>query len=222
MDTAQKSRMITFDVNFDVDLWAKWAETAGIDGRAINFALFNGEQLFKNDGVQVVNARNYTTFCNAIGGVPDWSKTESLGMILTISKGCFTDPKNVVGHLFTMFIANKLDKLISPEDLLKGDWDTVHARAKQCVYDNGHYRADIASVLATRFLNYSIKYFDTKGSKESVVCERLLKFVDASQDRNNQIFSEDLLFNIAKTLVTKYPGRTNKLMMNSKIRKALM
>lgn len=172
--------------------------------------------------MQRINSRSYVTFCNAISGLDDWEKPNDLAMILNISKGCFTDEKNIIGHLFTMFIANKLDKLISPEDLLTGNWDVIKNRARNCVYDNGTYRADIGSVLATRFLNYSMKYFDTKGSKNDVVCDRLLKFVEASEDKSKQIFSQDLIFNVAKTLVTKYPGRTNKLMMNSKLRKALI
>lgn len=223
LDNAQKTRFINFKIDFDIDIWANWAEKAGIDGRAINFALYYASEIFESkEGLQKINPRSYVTFCNAISGLKDWENTEDLAMILNISKGCFTDEKNIVGNLFTMFIANKLDKLISPEDLLNGNWDTIKTKAKGCVYTDGKYRADVAAVLATRFLNYSMKYFDSKGSKSEVVCDRLLKFVEASEDKNDKIFAADVIFNIAKTLVTKYPARTNKLMMNAKIRKALI
>lgn len=223
MDNAQKTRYINFNIDFDINVWASWAESAGIDGRAINFALYNAREIFESkEGIQKINPRSYVTFCNAISGIDDWEKPSNLAMILTISKGCFTDDKNIIGTLFTQFIANRLDKLISPEDLLKGDWETIKTRGKDCTHDENGYRADIASVLATRFLNYSMKYFETKGHKESVVCDRLLKFVEAAEDKKEQILSEDLLFNVAKELCTKYPGKCNKLMMNSKIRKALM
>ena len=36
------------------------------------------------------------------------------------------------------------------------------------------------------------------------------------------IFTEDLFFHLIKTLVTKYPGRTGKLLMNAKIRNKIL
>jgi len=37
VDSAQKTRYITANLQFDVDVWARWAEEAGIDSRCINF-----------------------------------------------------------------------------------------------------------------------------------------------------------------------------------------
>ena len=34
LDTAQKTRLINFNVAFDTDVWAKWAENNEIDTRA--------------------------------------------------------------------------------------------------------------------------------------------------------------------------------------------
>ena len=54
-----------------------------------------------------VNARNYTMFINTISGIEDWSKTDSLELILQIASGAFVDDKdNIIGSLFTTFIAN--------------------------------------------------------------------------------------------------------------------
>ena len=39
MDNAQKTRYISFELGFDKDVWARWAEKEGIDGRFINFVL---------------------------------------------------------------------------------------------------------------------------------------------------------------------------------------
>lgn len=66
-------------------------------------------------------------------------------MILNIAKGCFTSKENIVGNLFTTFIANKLDKPIAPKDMLFEPWDTVKTKIKSCVYDSNGYRPDIAS-----------------------------------------------------------------------------
>ena len=140
-------------------------------------------------------------------------------MILNIAKGCFDDKDNVVGHLFTMFIANKLDKLISPEDLLNKDWAIVSQEVKKCVYDeHGNYRPDIASVLSTRLLNYTSWYFEQSGSKSDPVQKRLLEFIDSPE----MLFSEDLFYNVIKQLATNYPSRMNKVILNPKIRKKLI
>lgn len=219
-DPAVKSRYIDFNVDFDLKCWAKWAEEYGLNGKGINFALTYGHELFKNDGVNVINARSYTSFINAISGIDDWSTPTSLALILNIAKGCFAgDKDNIVGHLFTTFIANKLDKLISPEDMLMGKWETIKPQIKKCVYDDsGQYRPDVASVLHTRLLNYSMYYFDQKGARTEVVQDRLLELIEASENKDDMLFSEDLIFDIIRTLMKYHPNRTNKFMLNKKIR----
>lgn len=140
-------------------------------------------------------------------------------MILNIAKGCFDDKNNVVGNLFTMFIANKLDKLVEPEKMLMGAWDTVKERVKECVYaENGNYRPDIASVLSTRLLNYISYYFDQQGSKSDIVQKRLLEFIDS----DIMLFSEDLIYNVVKQLATNYASKMNKVIIHPKIRKRLL
>lgn len=222
LDPAQKSRFINFPVKFDIHSWSQWAEEAQIDSRAINFALNYSHEIFERDEpVQTINPRSYVTFCNAISGIRDWGMTESLALIMNIARGCFDDKDNIIGSLFTTFIANKLDKLITPEDILLKSWDSVKVQVKNCVYDsNGDYRPDVASILHTRLLNYSIYYFKQPKAKTEVVVDRLIEFIDASDDK--MLFSEDFLFNIIKTLVKEFPTRTNKFMLNSKIRKKLM
>ena len=217
LDAAQKSRFINFPIKFDIQSWAKWAENNEIDNRAINFALSYSNELFESDKNKTINPRSYVTFCNAISGIKDWSTSKSLGFILNIAKGCFDDKDNVVGSLFTMFIGNKLDKLISPADLLLKSWDTVQSELEKCVYDeNGTYRADIASVLAIRLLNYSLYYFSQKGAKTDIVQDRLIEFIDANDKK--KLFAEDHLFNVVRALMKEYPARTNKFMLNKKIR----
>lgn len=221
LDNAQKTRFINFNVKFNSEDWAKWAESAEIDGRAINFELLYGDEIFKkHNNVQTVNARSYTTFCKAISGLNDWNKPETLALILQISKGCFlNDNDNIIGNLFTTFIANKLDRLIQPKDMIELKWDTLEPKMKACVYDNGQFRPEIASVLTIRFVNYISHLFEIKGGiKESVVYDRILEIVDNKE----MLFSEDLIFHLIKSLVTKYPGRTGRLLMNSKIRNKIV
>ena len=218
-DNAQKTRYVNFDVEFELEAWARWAETYKLDDRCINFALAYPEIFESKEGVQRVNARSYVTFANAISGVPEWSDAKNLAMILNISKGCFTDKDNIVGHLFTTFIANKLDKLISPEDLLLKPWNTIKSKIESCVYDGNDYRPEVAAILHTRLLNFSMQYFDKKGGKTDVVMDRIIKLVDCiDDDQEKMLFSEDLLFDLIKNLINKYPSRTNKFLLNAKIR----
>ena len=217
LDNAQKTRFINFNVKFNIEDWAKWAEEAEIDGRAINFELLYGDEIFKkHNNVQTVNPRSYTTFCKAISGLKNWDNPDTLALILQISKGCFLNDKdNIIGNLFTTFIANKLDRLIQPKDMIELKWDTLEPKMKNCVYDNGNFRPEIASVLTIRFMNYVLHLFGTKGAiKENVVYDRILEIVN----NDEMLFSEDLIFHLVKSLITKYPGRTGKLLMNPTIR----
>ena len=43
VDSAQKTRYITANLKFDVDVWARWAEENDIDTRCINFLLMHPE-----------------------------------------------------------------------------------------------------------------------------------------------------------------------------------
>ena len=223
-DNAQKTRYINFNVEFDLNAWGRWAESYGLDSRGINFALSYGHEIFATkEGVQKINARSYVTFINAISGLDNWENPKNLAMILNISKGCFTDKDNIIGGLFTTFIANKLDKLITPEDLLLKSWNVVKPQIEKCVWDgSGQYRADIASILHTRLLNYCIYYFSKAGSKTDVVQDRLIQIIDASEDPTNKLFSADFLFDIIRVLVKQFPARTNKFMLNPKIRSKII
>lgn len=216
LDNAQKTRFINFNIKLNVNDWASWAEFNSIDSRAINFCLLYGEEIFKkHNNVQTINPRAYTTFCKAISGIKDWNDESSLALILNISKGCFlNDRDNVVGTLFTTFIAQKLDKLVQPKDMLSQKWETVEPKIHDCVYDNGKFKTEIAAILAIRLLNYIMFYFSQSGVKESVVQDRLLDFIDNPR----KLLSDDLLFHIIKTVVGKYPAKTTKLLINSKIR----
>lgn len=216
LDNAQKTRYVNFNLKLNVNDWASWAEFNNVDSRCINFELLYGEEIFKkHNGVQTINPRSYTTFCKAISGIKNWDADNSLALILNIAKGCFlSDKDNVVGTLFTTFIAQKLDKLVSPQDMLSQKWETVEPKIWDCVYDGDRHKPEIASILAIRLLNHIMYYFSQKGSKEDVVQNRLLEFIDNPR----RLFSDDLMFHIIKTVMAKYPARTTKLMLNSKIR----
>ena len=225
LDSAQKSRFCSFSIKFNIDSFAEWAERFNMDDRALNFALYYNNELFDPNHpnhLDTINPRSYTTFTNIISGIKNWDKPESLALILNISKGCFHDPNNVVGSLFTSFIANKLDKLVTPEDMLMKKWDTVKEDIEKCVYEKDDYHPEIAAVLNTRLLNYSVNYLKD-GNKADVVCNRLLDLIDNSNSSTDKhLFSEDLIFSIIKTIVAKFPAKTNKLLLNPAVRKKIL
>lgn len=216
LDEAQKSRLINFDVKFSIADWAAWAERQELDSRGINFLLQYHTELMDRSRTKCakVNARNYTMFINTISGIKDWSSSENLAFILQLASGCFLDDKeNVVGHLFSTFIANKLDKLPTPEVLVTQKWDTLAPKLEALLYEHDVYRPDLASILSTRFCNYSLMLFEKKGTKTDVVVDRILEIID----NKKILFSEDLIFNLIKTLNKMYPARCNKMLMNPKI-----
>lgn len=222
IDNAVKTRYISFEMEHDVNSWAKWAEEEQIDERAINFLLSYPEVLNKEGGVQTVNPRSLVTFFNTISGFKDFSDINTLEKILNISEGCFTSKDNVVGNLFTLFINNKLDKLPKIEDLISKKWDTLKPELTTLLYNGDIYRADIASVLTTRFLNYADVLFSKKGSKSDPIINRLLEIVDDNESNDKILFSEDLIFNMIKKLINNHGTRMKKLTSNPKIIKKIV
>ena len=199
-----------FPVKFSIDEWANWAEKREIDNRCINFALSYSSELFDTEN-HAINARSYTMFSDIISGIEDWSNPSNLAKILNIAKGCFDDPDNV--------IANKLDMLISPKDMLMMEWEEVSPKIESAVYDEqGKYRAAVASILHTRLLNYIDYYFSKPESDASVVLDRLMDFIHSDK----KLFDEDIIFNIIKHLSTKYPKKTNKMLYNPEVREKIL
>lgn len=220
IDEAIKTRMLNFNIKFDKYDWAKYAEEKGYNNQAINFMLLYGDELIDRSKARQskINARNYTMFINTISSIDDWSKPENLAFILQIASGCFLDEDDIVGGLFTTFIANKLDKLPSPEDLINKDWNDIKKTLESQLYDKDKYRADVASVITTRFINYSLLYLSQSGSKIDIIIDRILKIV------NNEklLLTEDLIFSLIKTLNKYYPGKCSKLLLNPKVAKKLI
>lgn len=215
LDDAVKSRLITYKGKFDIKEWAHWAEMFDIDSRAINFALLYKTEIFQpKNNVVLANARNYTTFCRAIAGIKDWSEANSLGLIMQIASGCFLGKENTLGALFTTFINNRLDRLISPERMVNGAWNTIASELHNSVYQADNYRADIASILGTRFLNYCDKYLGTEKAVSKQVETRLCELITSE----TQLFSQDILYNIIKTLCKNHVAQTNKWFLNNTIR----
>jgi hypothetical protein len=116
---------------------------------------------------------------------------------------------------FTMFIHNKLDKLISPQDILTHEKeDYVVKTLKGIIGKDKNYRADLASLLAIRIINYSL-YYSKENKIEKSIIDRLALLM------NEEIFAVDLKYRIVKEI---YNGNTNafkSLMLNKTLLKFL-
>ena len=206
VDSAQKTRYVTANLKFDVNVWAQWAESAGIDTRCINFLLLHPELV-----TQETNARSITTFFNAISSFDSFE--DNLSMIQMIGEGSVGD---AFASMFTTFINNKLDKLVTPKDLLTHDNESyILGELRSCIGKDDSYRADIASTLATRLGNYSVVY-----SKENTVSQKITDRLISLCTKD--YFTNDLKYLIVRTIFNGNKSKFNKMMMNPEIIKMTM
>ena len=217
LDEAQRTRFLNFPIAFDLDSWALWAEKAKLDGRCINFVMNYSNELFNSDedGNHICNPRSYVMFANMISGVKDWEVPESLEFIQLIAKGCFKDEGGRFNQIFASFIRNKMHLLIQPKEVLLGKWDDVRKKLEETVYDsNGQYRADLASIIERRFVNYVSLWLE---SDEETPINKVVKRITDFIDNPKMIFNQDLLIHMVKTITSDHKRQTQKLMYEPKI-----
>jgi hypothetical protein len=201
MDVAQTTRFISCDLKFDVDCWAQWAEETAMDGRCINFILKHPEVVTES-----TNPRAITTFFNAISSFEKFE--DNLPMIQMIGEGSVGADMT---SLFTLFINNKLDQLMSPKDIILHDnEDYIVGTLKSTIGRGDDYRADIASIMSTRIVNFALAHFKTNPMKSEVI-KRFEKLVV------DEIFAIDLKYMIVRNLINGNKQKFQKLMLNDKV-----
>ena len=206
IDSAQKTRFVSVVMKWNHERWAEWAETEGIDGRCINFVLMHPEIVDADKGV---NPRSITTFFNCISSIKSFEDT--LPLIQMVGEGSVG---NEVATLFTTFINNRLDKLITPKEML---FAKDHATAIQKVQEasgivsGNEYRADIASILTTRFINYTLNYA-SKNSITPDIIDRVIAFV-----KDADTFTDDLKYHIVKKILNGNKQKFQKLIFDKDV-----
>lgn len=196
IDTAQRTRFVSVNLKFDKDVWARWAEQQGIDGRCINFLLMHEELVSAR-----VNARSITTFFNCISSIEDFSA--QLPLIQMIGEGS-VGPEFTT--MFTTFINNKLDKLVSPKDILLHDnQDYIIGELRGCIGREHNYRADIASVLTTRLINFTLNYSEKNTITQKII-DRLVKL------STDDTITDDLKYVLVKKILNGNKQKFQKLM----------
>lgn len=201
-DSAQKTRYVSIGLKFDKDVWGRWAESAGIDGRCINFLLLHPDLVTPE-----INARAITTFFNSISSFEKFD--ENLPMIQMIGEGS-------VGlefaAMFVSFINNKLDKLVSPDVMLSDDSDEkVRRLLKEAIGTKDHYRADIASVLCTRFANHTLVHAEEGKPVDQKIIDRITMLTTEA------IFGNDLQYYAVREILAGNKKKFERLMMNPEV-----
>jgi hypothetical protein len=205
IDNAQKTRFISVQLKFDIDCWAKWAEENDIDGRCINFLLLHPELVTTE-----VNSRSVSMFFNSISSLESFDK--SLPLIQMIGEGSVGSS---FSSMFSMFINNKLDKMISPENIFKQDEKYVNNTLKSLVGKDSKYRADIASTLSTRISNYLDVYSKNNTVDKSII-ERLSLIV------TEEVFTTDICYNMVKSIYNNNQSKFKTMMMDKDLVKYIM
>lgn len=204
LDPAQKTRFASVMFKFDVEVWARWAEKEKVDSRCINFLLLHPEVITRD-----VNPRSVMTFFNSISSIPDFEK--QLGLIQMIGEGSVGTS---FATMFTLFINNKLDKLTSPRDMLLHENEAyIVGELRGSIGRGDKFRADIASTLATRLINYTINYTEGHPVTDDM-CKRLIRYCT-----DPEIFSDDIKYLLVKKIYNANTQKFQKMMINPEVMK---
>ena len=193
-------RFITVNLKFDINCWSEWAEDATIDSRCINFLLKHPELVSTN-----TNSRSITTFFNSISSLNSFDN--ELGLIQMIGEGSVGSEFTT---MFTMFINNKLDKIISPETIMTHESDEYILNTLKGIIgkrDGDKYRADLASIISTRLINFSV-YYSKNNKIEKAYIDRLATLM------NEDVFTNDLKYKIVKSIYNGDQSKFKTLMLN--------
>ena len=104
---------------------------------------------------------------------------------------------------------------MTPEDLVTKPWATDKIEHAKSIYKDGVYQAAIGIILTTRYINYTNLLFEKKGGKTEVVEKRILELIDDANEKT--LLTEDLIFNLIKTLSVKHSARMRKLLSYPKV-----
>lgn len=213
-DDAQKTRYLQVSMKFDLDSWLEWAESYGLEGKAINFIMKNPEVVqgikdIDGDGNKIIkgNIRLWTKYFDTIGNIKDWK--ENLDLIMNLGGNL---PEE---HLlfFVQFVENKLDKLPQPKQLLDNAETWVLNELTSLIgKDESIRRQDLAAILIKRLVNYLV--VNEKDMKSSDI-ERTAVILES------ELFSKDLVQLGMRKLVNTNKFKT-LLPNNPKLLKFLM
>jgi len=229
MDAAQSTRFTTFQTEFDVKLLAKHMEEVEVRDEFINFAMLYPE-IFGESGAKAKSGKNnnfatgrtYMAFARSLETVKDLSSTDGMARVLDISSGIFPGEDNMVGNVFTTFLHNKLDKLVTPEQIINDKWSITAAKLEKSIGDptdpNSTYRADIASTITFRLVNHITHNLKKSGSNATPYIDAILNIANHPKE----LLSADLIHAMVFKLFKADARRMKKLLTYPKFRDMLL
>jgi hypothetical protein len=117
-----------------------------------------------------------------------------------------------VASLFTMFINNKLDKIIPPQEIMNNPSEQyVVGALSSAVGKDDDFRADLSSVITTRIINYCLTHAETKHVPDTMI-NRLIKLTTDCDS-----FTDDLRYYMVKEIVNGNKVKFAKLMLNPNV-----
>jgi hypothetical protein len=114
-----------------------------------------------------------------------------------------------------MFINNKLDKIITPDQIVNNSEEYVLKTLKELIGDSDKYRADIATTISTRFVNYLSKYA-SENKVEKDLIERIKAIV------KSEIFTTDITFNMVKGIFNADQKKFQMLLLDKDLAKMVL
>jgi hypothetical protein len=165
----------------------------------------NPEVITKN-----VNARSAVMFFNSIASIKSFDT--NLPLIQMVGEGSVGSE---FSSMFTMFINNKLDKIITPQSIVESSEDYVIKTLKDIIGGDSNYRADIATTVSTRLVYYLGK--DAAENKvEKDLIGRLKALVKAD------IFTTDICFNMVKGIYNCDQKKFQLLLLDKDLAKMVL
>lgn len=171
-DAAMKSRYMTWYMKFDINDWMKWAEGAGIKGTYINFLALNPDIIGKE---KEINPRSISMFFNSIRNLNIHNK-EDMAKLHVLAQSSVGP---IVANLFTQFINNKLDRIITPKEVFELDEKEMYDKFVESTGKDDNYRPDIASVIIRRCVNYMREYVKTNKVTKNII-ERICYIIKSN------------------------------------------
>jgi hypothetical protein len=202
-DFATETRYLTYKMKFDIKEWCEWATNNDIDIRLINFY-----QYYYNELSSIVepklNARIITNVFSSLHSIDDFDSNKDLISLIVSPLG------NQFTSLLLLFINNKLDKLMTPEDFFTLSMNEITNRFNE--YNKNDNGSAIKSLLADRLVSY-LRYKKTnKSLKTADINNRLIELMT-----DTKYFNKDIIIYLFKE-ITSISNNTYRKLFTSDIK----
>lgn len=190
IDAAVQSRMYRIQMDFDVQVWAAWAERAEVPEPAINFMLKSWDDIKSKCKDATINARTMTMFFDTLENISgDYASVENISYVNDWGSAS-VGPQ--VTQMFIAFIREKLHELPTGKELYEMDEEKLCKKLS----DLNCSSPAISNVLCTRLINYTMKRMDDKAwnAKKDIPRLQMLLTKDGVFHKDNQYFAASSLY----------------------------